>query len=336
MRRIIKLIVFTFTLLTWPTLTVATSKPVAIVIHGGAGTITRNKLSPEQEAKIRATLARATDVGYQILRQGGSSLDAVTETIKVLEDSPLFNAGKGAVFTATGEHELDASMMRGDNLQAGAVAGVKHIKNPVLAARLVMEQSPHVMLSGDGAEQFAKKHGLIFVENSYFDTPYRKAQWKKANQNKVSISADPKQNDYKFGTVGAVALDQNGLIVAATSTGGMTNKAYGRIGDSPIIGAGTYADDRVCGISATGHGEYFIRYAVAHDICARSRYLQIPLQKAADQVINDILKAAGAEGGIIGLSPDGEVIIAFNSKGMYRAFRTSSMQSSQTAIFGEE
>lgn len=311
-------------------MTTAAKKPIAIVIHGGAGTILKENLSPEKEKAIRAKLAEATNAGYAVLQRGGAATEAVIAAIQVMEDSPLFNAGKGAVFTAEGTHELDASIMRGRDLQAGAVAAVKHIKNPIKAAMAVLEKSPHVMLAGDGADQFAREQGLEWVENSYFDTEYRRQQWLKAKaQHKTALSEDDMKNpgaanDFKFGTVGAVALDMQGNLAAGTSTGGMTNKSHGRIGDSPIIGAGTYADNRSCAISATGHGEYFIRYAVAHDICARTRYQKISLQQSAETVIMDVLFSAGGEGGIIGLDRNAKPVTVFNSKGMYRGWRTAS------------
>ena len=237
---------------------------LSIVIHGGAGTILKKNLSDKKETEIRAKLTEALNAGYAVLKNGGESTDAVIAAINVMENSPLFNSGKGAVYNKVGKHELDASIMRGSDLQAGAVAGVSHVKNPINAAFEVLKNSPHVMLSGDGADEFAKQQNLDLVDNSYFDTDYRYQQWQAINHKKdVSLSEDLLKTDSKFGTVGAVAIDQNGTIAAGTSTGGMTNKAFGRIGDSPIIGAGTYADNRSCGISATGHGEFFIRYAVA-------------------------------------------------------------------------
>ncbi len=304
-------------------------KPIAIVIHGGAGTILKENLTPAKEKAIRATLAKATNAGYAVLQRGGAATDAVIAAIEVMEDSPLFNAGQGAVFTAEGTHELDASIMRGSDLQAGAVAAVKHVKNPIRAAMAVLEKSPHVLLAGDGADQFAKEQGLPWVENSWFDTDYRRQQWQKARAEKTTALSEDEltkpgsADDFKFGTVGAVAIDIHGNLAAGTSTGGMTNKSHGRIGDSPIIGAGTYADNRSCAISATGHGEYFIRYAVAHDICARSRYLKQPLQQAAESVIMDVLFSAGGEGGIIALDHNAQPVMVFNSKGMYRGWRTA-------------
>ena len=297
---------------------------LSIVIHGGAGTILKKNLSGKKEAEIRAKLTQALDAGYKVLENGGESTAAVMAAINVMENSPLFNSGKGAVYNKVGKHELDASIMRGSDLQAGAVAGVKKTKNPINAAFEVLKNSPHVMLSGNGADEFAKQQQLEMVNNSYFDTDYRYQQWQAINDKKeVSLSEDLLKTDSKFGTVGAVAIDINGTIAAGTSTGGMTNKAFGRIGDSPIIGAGTYADDRSCGISATGHGEYFIRYAVAHDICARVLYKKNGLNQAANEVINQELVKAGGDGGIIGLDNKGNVVMTFNTAGMYRGFKTS-------------
>ena len=318
-------------LLTGSGLVVAKEHQLAIVIHGGAGTILKKNLSDEKEAAIKAKLAEAINAGYAVLEKGGESTDAVIAAINVMENSPLFNAGIGAVYTKEGKHELDASIMRGNDLQAGAVAGVTHVKNPINAAKEVMLNSPHVMLSNQGADKFAKQQGLETVDNSYFDTDYRYKQWQAIQHKKeVSLSEDLLKTDHKFGTVGAVAIDKNGTIAAGTSTGGMTNKAFGRVGDSPIIGAGTYADNRSCGISATGHGEYFIRYAVAHDICARVLYKEISLEQSADEVINQALKKAGGDGGIVGLDKHGKPVMTFNTAGMYRGYKT---ESSKTQVF---
>ncbi|HHL32065.1 MAG TPA: isoaspartyl peptidase/L-asparaginase [Oceanospirillales bacterium] len=309
----------------------AKDQQLAIVIHGGAGTILKQNLSDDKERAIRAKLKEAIEAGYNILQNKGSSTEAVMAAINVLENSPLFNAGRGAVYTKDGKHELDASIMRGSDLQAGAVAGVTRVKNPINAANAVMLHSPHVMLSGQGADHFAKKQKLTRVENKYFDSAYRLQQWQHINAKKeISLSEDLLQTDHKYSTVGAVAIDHTGTITAGTSTGGMTNKAYGRIGDSPIIGAGTYADNRSCGISATGHGEYFIRYAVAHDICARVLYKNIPLQQSAQEVINGELKKAGGDGGIIGLDIYGNPVMVFNTTGMYRGYKT---ENSDTQVF---
>ncbi len=305
----------------------------AIVIHGGAGTLLREHMTAEAEAAHRQKLAEAVDAGYAVLSNGGPSVDAVTAALVVLEDSPLFNAGRGAVYTHDGAHELDASIMRGEDLNAGAVAGVQRVKNPILAARAVMEHSVHVMLSGDGADAFAAEQQLDRVDNDYFDTDFRRQQWQKLN-GRVAVSEDGGHPaDEKFGTVGAVAIDVKGHITAATSTGGMTNKRYGRIGDSPVIGAGTYAKDGVCGVSATGHGEYFIRHAVAHDICARTEYLNQSVQRSAEQVILEVLKDAGGEGGIVALDGSGRVVMVFNSKGMYRAHRSAGDAAATVGIY---
>jgi len=289
---------------------------IAIVIHGGAGTITPDKMTPELEKSYTDILVRASEHGYNLLKSGASSEQAVIETIKIMEDSPLFNAGHGAVLTNQEKAELDASIMRGSDLSAGAIAAVTTIKNPIELAYAVMTQSEHVMLVGNGAEVFADEVGIERVDNAYFITP-RRLEQVRASKTREATAMIPKPE--KYGTVGAVALDLNGNITAATSTGGMTNKRYGRVGDAPIIAAGTYADNTVCGVSATGHGEYFIRAAVAHDICARSLYKGISLKAAADEVIQDKLVAMGGDGGIIALTPSGEVIFSFNTAGMYRA-----------------
>ncbi len=318
----------------------AAEQQVAIVIHGGAGTIKRENLSDEQEKGIKNDLQAALDAGYAILEQGGDSTQSIIAAIKVLEDSEHFNAGKGAVYTKPGKHELDASIMRGNDLEAGAVAGVSYTKNPILAAEQVMLNSPHVMLAGSGADTFSQLKGLEQVKNSYFDTPARHKAWQeveaktKAKQADQASEQDVLDAEFKFGTVGAVAVDKNGDIAAGTSTGGMTYKAWGRVGDSPVIGAGTYADNRSCGISATGHGEFFIRYAVAHDICARVRYQNSTLEKAADEVIMQELKAVGGSGGIIGMDPKGVPVMVFNTPGMYRGYKTP--ESSKVAIYGDE
>jgi len=290
----------------------------AIVIHGGAGTILREKMDAETEAAYRAKLSEALAVGGTILERGGASLDAVEATIRVLEDSPLFNAGKGAVFTAAGTNEMDASIMDGRDLNAGAVAGVKTVRNPISAARAVMEKSPHVMLAGDGADTFAAAQGLAIVDPAYFHTERRWQSYLKAKAKQEA--SDP---DAKHGTVGCVALDQRGDIAAGTSTGGMTLKMWGRIGDSPIIGAGTYADNGTCGVSATGHGEFFIRNVVAYDISALMKYTGLSLPEAADKVIMGKLVDQGAEGGVVALDAEGNIAMVFNTKGMFRGYRKS-------------
>ncbi|MFY1831579.1 isoaspartyl peptidase/L-asparaginase family protein [Myxococcus fulvus] len=302
-----------------------------LVIHGGAGVISRENLSPEREAEVRAALQQALAAGHGVLARGGSSLDAVSAAIRVLEDSPHFNAGKGAVFNHDGVNELDAAIMDGRTRSAGAVAGLRHVKNPIDLARRVMEQSPHVMMIGEGAESFAKAQGVELVDPKYFYTEERWQSLQRALEKERGAPApgttpstlrpgyDPVTGDHKFGTVGAVALDQAGNLAAGTSTGGMTNKRYGRVGDAPIIGAGTYADPR-CAVSATGHGEFFIRYTVARDICARVEYQELPLPEAANLVVNDVLVKAGGEGGVIAMDREGNVAMPFNSSGMYRGY----------------
>ena len=290
----------------------------AIAIHGGAGTLPRAEMSAEAEARYRSGLQEAIDAGFAILEDGGSSLDAVTRAVVLLENNPLFNAGKGAVFTLDGRNELDASIMDGNTLNAGAVCGLTRIRNPVELARAVMEKSPHVMLAGAGAEEFASDQGFVFVPQSYFYTPERWRQLERIRDGDADLSALTISH---IGTVGAVALDDRGRLAAATSTGGMTGKRYQRIGDSPIIGAGTYADDRTCAVSATGHGEVFIRLAVAHDICARMRFGGRSVGAAVREVVLGELPPRGGEGGVIAVDAHGEIAIEFNSEGMFRASR---------------
>ncbi|WP_425439840.1 isoaspartyl peptidase/L-asparaginase family protein [Paraferrimonas sedimenticola] len=308
----------------------AQQNPFSIAIHGGAGTISKAKLTPAQIAQYEAKLAEAVNAGYAVLEQGGSSLDAVSKAVTILEASPLFNAGVGAVYTYDGAHELDAAIMDGKTLNAGAVASVRHVKSPIQLARLVMEESPHVMLAGAGVEEFAIAQQLPLVTNDHFSTDSRyqsllkaKEKLRKNQKHSHQAAVEALPLDYKYGTVGAVALDKSGNLAAATSTGGMTAKRYGRVGDAPIIGAGTYAENGVCAISATGHGEYFIRYQVASDICARAKYQQQPLAKTADVVINQVLVEAGGSGGVIAVDAQGNVSMPFNSEGMYRASRKS-------------
>ncbi len=299
----------------------------AIVIHGGAGTILKKNMSVEKEQKYKAKLKEAILVGYNILKNGGTSLDAVEKTINVMEDSPLFNAGKGAVFTHDETNEMDASIMTGNDLNAGAVAGVTNVKNPISLARKVMTNSNHVLLYGSGASEFAKEQGLTIVDPSYFYTDKRFKSLQKIKEKEKSVldhdekSAfyDPDIKNSKYGTVGCVALDKNGNITAGTSTGGMTNKRWHRIGDSPIIGAGTYANNATCGISSTGWGEYFIRGVVAHDISAQIEYKGISLKDAAKDVIQNKLTNLGGTGGVIGLDKKGNMVFEFNTAGMYRA-----------------
>ncbi|TDE01780.1 isoaspartyl peptidase/L-asparaginase family protein [Flavobacterium hiemivividum] len=300
----------------------------AIAIHGGAGTIVRKNMSPEMEAQYKATLEEAVKVGHEILRNGGSSLDAVEKTINIMENSPLFNAGKGAVFTNEGKNELDASIMDGKTLKAGAIAGVTTVKNPINLARAVMEKSEHVMLVREGAEFFAKENGLELVNPAYFYTENRYQSLLKAQEkDKIELDHsggtsfyDPFIKDNKFGTVGCVALDKNGNLAAGTSTGGMTNKKWGRVGDAPIIGAGTYANNNTCAVSATGWGEFFIRNVVAYDISALMEYKGLSLEKAAEEVIQRKLTKLGGDGGIVAMDKDGNISMEFNTAGMYRAF----------------
>jgi L-asparaginase / beta-aspartyl-peptidase len=321
---------------------------LGFMIHGGAGVIKKGSLSPEKEKQYRAELEKAVLAGYKALQNGKSGLDAVETAIRLLEDSPLFNAGKGAVFTADGKNELDASIMDGKTLMAGAVAGLRHVKNPITLARAVMEKSPHVMMVGDGAEKFAREMNIELVDEKYFWTQERwdslqriikeekeKEQRKKEKgksqnyENQKSKTGEryaemmtetQKLAENKFGTVGAVALDSNGNLAAGTSTGGMTNKKFGRVGDAPIIGAGTYAGNDACAVSATGWGEYFIRLGVARDIAALMEYRAMPVQQAADLVIKQKLQKLGGDGGIIAIDKFGNMAVSFNSEGMYRAY----------------
>lgn len=313
-----------------------TTGPVAIAIHGGSGTINKGDFSEDQEREIRETLERAVRAGHGILSSGGTSLDAITQAITILEDSPHFNAGRGAVFNSEGKNELDASIMEGEGLNAGAVAAVHNVRNPVLLARKVMTESPHVMLMGAGAEQFARDHGLAFEDDAYFYSEYRWQQLQKARASDSGgnsfLSETP---DRWFSTVGAVALDARGNLAAATSTGGMTNKRWGRVGDSPIIGAGTYADNRSCAVSATGHGEYFIRATVARDICARVQYTGEDLAGAASQVVQGQLVDMGGSGGVIAIDPQGNLALTFNTPGMYRA-SIDTAGKVYVAIYGDE
>jgi L-asparaginase / beta-aspartyl-peptidase len=309
------------------------SGPVALVIHGGAGVIERDKLPPEQERAIRADLDRALDAGYAVLSKGGKAIDAVEAAILVLEESPHFNAGKGAVYDAEGRHQLDASVMEGHTRRAGAVAGVKTVRNPIRLARAVMERSPHVMLAGDGAEAFADTlQDIERVPNAWFDTEHRRRQLEEARTRLQAGTLHEVPGTY-FGTVGAVALDRDGRIAAGTSTGGMTNKRWSRIGDSPVIGAGTWADGR-CGVSGTGWGEFYIRAAVAHDICARVAYAQEPLATAAHQVVNVVVPELGGDGGAIALDREGNIAMPFNTSGMYRGW-VKPDGSRGTAVFRE-
>ncbi len=308
--------------------------PIAIAIHGGAGTMNRADLSEEKEAAIRETLSRALQAGHARLEAGDSAVDAVEAAIVVLEDSPLFNAGHGAVFNSQGGHELDAAIMDGSSRNAGAITGVRHVRNPILLARRVMTNSPHVMLAGAGAEEFAIAEQFELVDEDYFSTDFRRQQLERARAEQTSLNELPPP-EFRFGTVGAVALDRNGDIAAGTSTGGMTNKRFGRIGDVPVIGAGTYADNETCAVSATGHGEYFIRAVVAHDIAALIRYTESSLQKAVDHVVHGTLVEMGGTGGVISINRQGDIAMEHNTPGMYRGSIDTSGNLT-TAIYKDE
>ena len=297
--------------------------PIAIAIHGGAGVIEASKMTSAKAASYQAGLAAALDAAYAILERGGSSLDAVTTAVRMMEDDPQFNAGRGAVLNQDGDAELDAAIMDGRGPRAGAVAGVRHVKNPVELARLVMERSPHVLLIGDGAEEFALEQGVVLVPRGYFRTHQRIAELAEAQQAEANRGTAAGSGT---GTVGAVALDRAGNLAAATSTGGLTNKHRGRVGDTPIIGAGTYARNDSCAVSGTGHGEYFIRQVVAYDICALMAYKKLTLSQAVTEVIHGKLAAAGGEGGVIAIDARGEIVMEFNSEGMFRASRRAGEQ----------
>ncbi len=298
----------------------------AIALHGGAGTILRTQLTPEKETAYKNALKTALDAGEEILKKGGSSLDAVEATVISLENCPLFNAGKGAVFTHNGKHDMDASIMNGFDLSAGAVSGVDRVKNPVKLARAVMEKSEHVFLSGSGAMQFAEKIHADLEDDDYFFVEMRYQQFQEAlKSDGVFLDHNINHNENgekKFGTVGAVALDIHGNLAAATSTGGMTNKKFGRVGDSPVIGAGTYANNNTCAISCTGHGEFFLRSVVAYDISCLMEYAGMNLKQACDKVVKDKLVKIGGEGGLIAVDKFGNIELSFNSEGMYRAMKT--------------
>ena len=296
---------------------------IAIAIHGGAGTLVRGMMTAEKETAYRRALSEARDAGYALLRSGKSALDAVEGAVRVLEDSPLFNAGKGSVFTADGTHEMDASIMCGDTREAGAVALIRGIANPVSLARDVMQHSHHVFLAGEGAMQFARKMGYTLEDEAYFYDDLRFRQWQDIKDTD-GTQLDHAPKDHKFGTVGAVALDLSGNTAAATSTGGMTNKRYGRIGDSPVIGAGTYADNATCAVSCTGSGEYFIRGVAAYDVAAIMRYTGATLEIAATRVIQDHLIHLQGDGGLIAIDRLGNIAMPFNTEGMYRAMKDSS------------
>ncbi|MFY0715261.1 isoaspartyl peptidase/L-asparaginase [Seonamhaeicola sp. NFXS20] len=298
-----------------------------IVIHGGAGNgIIPENLNEENQKIYKAKLQKALNAGYSVLEKGGKSIDAIQEAIKVLEDSPLFNAGKGAVFNSEGNQEMDASIMDGKTLNSGAVAGINHVKNPILAARMVMDSTKHVMLSGIGAQRIMRKLGLEMVDSSYFFTSNRYNQLKRLQGNQISVVNTLNEsilNDNKYGTVGAVAIDKQGNIAAGTSTGGIANKKYGRIGDSPIIGAGTYANNITCGISCTGTGEYFIRTVAAHEVSSLIQYKNTHPADALHEVIFNKIAPLGGEGGMILLDKHGNVFWDFNTKGMFRGYKKS-------------
>ena len=329
----------------------------AIVIHGGAGTILKDSMTPQLEKQYKDKLNESLNAGYDVLAKGGTSLDAVTASIKVMEDSPLFNAGKGSVFNHEGKNEMDASIMDGKTMKAGAVAGVHTIRNPIDGARAVMEKSPHVMLAGDGADKFAKEQGLKIEDANYF---YDEKRWKQLQQIKkqdeikldhnssdTSGYVHPKDAEFanpdasaslgtskKFGTVGCVALDKYGNLAAGTSTGGMTNKKFGRLGDSPIIGAGTYANNKTCGVSCTGHGEYFILNVVAYDVSAMMEYKGMTLEQATNEIVMKKLKEQGGEGGLIAIDSKGNIAMPFNTAGMYRAYKKS-VGNAEVKIYNE-
>jgi beta-aspartyl-peptidase (threonine type) len=315
------------------TATSATKPKAVIVVHGGAGTILKSQMTPEKEQAYIAAITEALQKGYAILKAGGASLDAVETAVRVLEDNPLFNAGKGAVFTNEGKNELDAAIMDGSTLKAGSIAGVTTIKNPITAARAVMEKSEHVMMVGQGAENFAAQNGSEIVKPEYFHTDDRWRGLQRAKQldstksqldhnapKQQALLKQPGNNDYKYGTVGSVALDAKGNLAAATSTGGMTNKKYGRIGDVPIIGAGTYANNSTCAVSCTGWGEYFIRLVMAKSISDRMELAKMPLQKAADEMVMKKLPELGGDGGLIAVDKNGNIAMPFNTAGMYRGY----------------
>lgn len=292
----------------------------SIAIHGGAGTISRNLISPEQEAAYLRALSEALLAGESVLKSGGSAIDAVSASVVSLEDCPLFNAGKGSVFTADERHEMDAAIMEGNHLKAGAVAGVSNVRNPLLLARAVMEKSEHVLLSGKGAEAFGRSIDMRFEDSSYFYDEFRHQQWEAAVKEGIVQLDHSIGKEKKFGTVGAVALDKHGNLAAATSTGGMTNKRFNRIGDSPVIGSGTYANNNTCAVSCTGHGEYFIRAVVAYDVSCLMEYKGMSLEEATRLVVMEKLVRLGGEGGLIAVDTKGNIAMPFNSEGMYRGF----------------
>jgi beta-aspartyl-peptidase (threonine type) len=297
---------------------------ISIAIHGGAGTILKTSMSPEKEMQYKNALENALNIGYNALTAGKSALDAVEFAVRELEDCPLFNAGKGSVFTADGKHEMDASIMDGFTLNAGAVTMITGIKNPISLSRKVMEKSGHVFLAGAGAEIFARSVNCEFVPESYFYDDFRHKQWLEVKDTDVTQLDHSINKDRKFGTVGAVALDVHGNLAAATSTGGMTNKKFGRVGDSPMIGAGNYANNKTCAVSCTGSGEFFIRSVVAYDVSCLMEYKGYTLQQACDEVVMKKLVAIGGDGGLIAVDAKGNIAMPFNTEGMYRACKSNS------------
>ena len=328
-RRKITAILFVLFLGMAGSVSAAAPPPIAIVIHGGAGVIESSKMSPERAASYRAGLAAALDTGYDVLARGGTSLDAVMAAVRVMEDDPQFNAGRGAVLNHEGDAELDAAIMDGSGPRAGAVAGVRHVRNPIELARLVMDKSPHVLLVAGGAEEFALEQGMALVPRGYFRTEAREQELENARRAEVAPTGKPTTliavpgGEYSMGTVGAVALDRAGNLAAATSTGGLTNKHRGRIGDTPLIGAGTYASNESCAVSGTGQGEYYIRQVVAYDVCALVQYRHMTLGQAVHEVVQVKLRRTGGEGGVIALDRGGNIAMDFNSAGMFRGARDS-------------
>ena len=308
--------------------------PIAIAIHGGAGTLIKGEMTPSKEQAYKTQLQLATETGYRLLENGKSAIEAVEAAVKILEDTPLFNAGKGSVFTAEGKHEMDAAIMNGENLKAGAVSLIFGIKNPISLAREVMQNSDHVFLAGEGAIEFAKLHGYKIENEDYFYDDYRFKQWQEVKGTAHFQLDHSAKKDSKFGTVGAVACDTFGNLAAATSTGGMTNKKWGRIGDSPIIGSGTYANNKTCAVSCTGSGEYFLRGVVAYDVSCLIEYKGLSLEEATSTVIFERLKNLGGDGGLIAVNAQGEIATPFNTEGMYRAYKTSS-GASKIAIYAD-
>lgn len=332
----IRSLIIAFMLSATPSL--AAEAPITIVIHGGAGALEPGRYSPAEEEAYKEKLGEALDKAYGVLEEGGTALDAVQTAILLMEDSPLFNAGKGAVFTRDGKNELDASIMDGRTKAAGAIAGVTRVKNPIRLARAVMENSPHVMMIGKGAEEFAREQQLVIVSPSYFRTEGRWRQYKDALKAEKEAAAGKKESvlphDFKYGTVGAVALDSAGNLAAGTSTGGMTLKSYGRVGDAPIIGAGTFADNKSCAVSATGWGEYFIRLTIARDICAQVEYGGKTIKDATTDVIHNRLQQSGGDGGVIVLGPNGDFMMDFNSAGMFRGVKQGERR--EVAIYRDQ